>query len=33
MNVRGPMARPWSAVVAVDEVPETGRRLDLTADA
>jgi uncharacterized metal-binding protein YceD (DUF177 family) len=27
------MARPWSAVVAVDEVPETGRRLDLTADA
>jgi uncharacterized metal-binding protein YceD (DUF177 family) len=26
-------ATPWSVPIAVDEVPETGRRLDLVADA
>jgi hypothetical protein len=33
MSGQSPTERPWSLTVALDEIPETGRRIELVADA
>ena len=33
MSGRNPVERPWSVPVALDEIPETGHRIELTPDA
>ncbi|MGB6569733.1 MAG: hypothetical protein WBF02_20775, partial [Xanthobacteraceae bacterium] len=32
-NSEKPAAAPWQVPVAMDDIPETGRHFDLTADA